>query len=94
MKDFIYSCINSSLCHNIIIKLNFLYCNEIDTQPHFFLLCEKVNHFWNYWFNWLKTLTGLNIWDHYNDLEECILMGFPETCKDIEANTYCVLYTK
>ncbi len=76
---------NSKICN---------YCNEIDTQPHFFLLCEKVNHFWNYWFNWWKTLTGLNIWDHYDDLEEYILMGFPETSEDIEALNYCLLYTK
>ncbi len=39
---------NSKICN---------YCNEIDTQPHFFLLCEKENHFWNYWFNWWTTLT-------------------------------------
>ncbi len=75
---------NSKICN---------YCNEIDTQPHFFLLCEKVNHFWDNWFNWWKALTGLNIWDHYNDLEECILIRFPETSEDIEALNYCVLYT-
>ncbi len=70
------------------------YCNAIDTKPHLFLLCEKVKHLRNYWFNTWKTLTCLNIWDIYNDLEECILIGFPETSEDIEALNYCVLYTK
>ncbi len=65
----------------------------MDTHPHFFLLCDTVNHFWNYWFNWWKIPTGLNIWDHYNDLTECILMGFPETSEDIEPLNYCVQYT-
>ncbi len=30
----------------------------------------------------------------YNDLEECILMGFPETSDDILVLNYCILYTK
>ncbi len=32
--------------------------------------------------------------NQYNDLEECILMWFPETSDDILVLNYCILYTK
>ncbi len=32
--------------------------------------------------------------NQYNDLEECILMGFTETSDDILVLNYCILYTK
>ncbi len=32
--------------------------------------------------------------NQYNDVEESILMGFPETSDDILVLNYCILYTK
>ncbi len=31
------------------------FYDQIDTLPHFFVPCQKVNYFWKYWFNlWEK----------------------------------------
>ncbi len=32
--------------------------------------------------------------NQYNDLGECLLMGFPETSDDIRVLNYCILYTE
>ncbi len=76
---------NSNICS---------FCNETDTLPHFFVKCRKVNNFRKYWFNWWKILTNQDVINQYNDLGECILMGFPETSDDILVLNYCILYTK
>ncbi len=68
-------------------------CNETDTLPHFFVKCRKVNNVWKYWFNWWKILTNQDVMKQYNDLEKCILMGFPETSDDILILNYCILFT-
>ncbi len=81
-----------------ILKLKnsniFSFCNETDTLPHIFAKCRKVNNVWKYWLNWWKILTNQDVMKQYNDLEECILMGFPETSDDILVLNYCILYTK
>ncbi len=38
-------------------------------------------------------LTNQDLINQYNDLEECILMGFPETSDDILVLNCCILYT-
>ncbi len=45
-------------------------------------------------FNWWKILTNQDVMNQYNDLDECILMGFPETSDDIFVLNQCILYTK
>ncbi len=72
---------NSNICS---------FCNETDTLPHFFGKCRKVNNFWKYRFNWWKILTNQDVINQYNDLEKCILMGFPETSDDIFVLNYCI----
>ncbi len=47
-----------------------------------------------YWFNWWKILTNQDVINQYNDVQECILMGFPETSDDIIVLNYCILYTE
>ncbi len=76
---------NSNICS---------FCNETDFLPHFFARCRKVNNFWKYWYNWWKILTNQDVMNQYNDLEECILMGFPETADEILALNYYILHTK
>jgi hypothetical protein len=31
------------------------YCNETDTIQHYILYCDKVNTFWKYILNWLRS---------------------------------------
>ncbi len=59
----------------------------ITKLPHFFVKCRKVNNLWKYWFNWWKILTNQDVMNQHNELEECIIMGFPETSDDIVPST-------
>ena len=38
-----------------------LYCPQKDTLKHFFLFCEKVDNFWNGFFNWWNNLGAIKI---------------------------------
>ncbi len=85
LQTFQYRILHIIPCNEWLFKIKIKnsnscsFCNEIDTLPHFFVKCRKVNNFWKYWFNWLKILTNQDVMNQYNDLEECILIGFQET---------------
>ncbi len=42
----------------------------------------------------MEILTNQDVMNQYDDLEECILMGFSETSDDIFVLNYCIIYTK
>ena len=68
--------------------------HEIDDIIHFFLLCPKVNAFWNSLFQWWNNLTDIKIPFNYENLEECILFGFPIEGDIFEVLNYCILVAK
>ena len=70
------------------------FCKDIDDIRHFFLFCPKVNAFWNSFFQWWNNLTDIKISFNYENLEECILFGFPIEGDVFEVLNYCILVAK
>ena len=70
--------------------------NEPETIQHFFLLCNKVNHFWVSFNNWWVRLTGkiLIKMAEPNNLQQCLLLGFPDQSEITEVLNYCVIHAK
>ena len=70
------------------------FCSEKDDIPHFLLKCKNIEHFWLFFFNWWKNLTNIDIINNVNELEECIIFGFPTTNDIVLALNYCILHAK
>ncbi len=68
------------------------YCDETDTLRHFFLLCDKVKHFWDSFFKWWNRLGDLQVCDVP---EECVLFGYQWETDDIfKVLNFCILNAK
>ena len=81
--------------HDVKIKTSnqCSYCDEVDDLVHFFVHCDKINYFWNTFFKWWSTTTGINVLNIEN-FEECILFGFPENDNIFQVLNYCILLAK
>ena len=78
----------------IVNEPNCTFCNEIDDTRHFFLLCSKVQIFWDTFFKWWNRISKENISLRGRDVEENILFGFQVREEMFEALNYCVIVAK
>jgi hypothetical protein len=83
--------------NNLKIKDNNLcsFCNNIDDISHFFLRCGKAEQLWQYFFNWWKSITKIDIIGIFpNYLEEYVLFGFPFENNCMKALNFCIAHVK
>jgi hypothetical protein len=80
-----WNIIDSSIC---------LYCPEVYTIMHFFIYCNKVRYFWKYLLNWWNQKSDMHIDIYRQDLEECILFGFPSIDIIFNVLNLCILNAK
>ena len=71
-----------------------LYCSKKDTITHFFLFCEKIDYFWNDFFNWWNHLGDIEIAADYENLEEAVIFGFKSRGGIHSVLNYCILMAK
>ena len=72
------------------------YCPEEDNINHFFLLCLNCNNFWVYFNTWWHSLTRTHLLDLtlIENLQDCILLGFPNNNNATPALNYCIILAK
>jgi exonuclease III len=67
--------------------------NENDNIVHFFLLCPDVNLFWNFFFKWWYNITDIEL-NTIDNLQECLLLGFPGNHEKIKVLNHCIILAK
>ncbi len=82
--------------YNIKIKENGTcdYCNETDDIQHFFIYCENIKVFWKCFINWWNRIDLVDLNSFSEDIEECIIFGFPYVHDIIKELNYCILIAK
>ncbi len=60
----------------------------------FLLFCSKTHDFWEYFSNWWKNITNFFLTDIFDDIQECVLFGFPCNSNDILTLNFCIIYAK
>ncbi len=70
------------------------YCEEVDDLQHFFLHCNKIEQFWESFINWWNRINTITLEHDFEELDECILFGFPGKGDIVIVVNYCVLVAK